>query len=270
MQFFTLPPCNQAESGDSVYADCVRHCPDYYSMLVAGDLITSSHELSHGVNNRIRNENGGRSAYMYRNKSVSLPQPTRVGPNVGTVAVNGFYCLGGRALIVEEPPFRKTDVIKHIPESLRGFRFSTYVSGQQAWDDQPLYLFDEWTAYINGAICAVELAKIDKAEPGSDWVCAPLEFVAYGVAVAMEADAKECLMQPLADTCRFHLLRAFNVFLDGRALFPFEGQNALYEMLKSGAGGASIRNFLKEKLAFVVPDTVQPEETIHPDNPWWI
>jgi hypothetical protein len=129
-----------------------------------GDLVTTAHEVTHGVNADIRN---------------AQPAGSKV---------NGFYLLRNQALVVPEPNFDKNQVAQFIPVALRGDRFNTYVAGMREWDDRPLYLWDEYTAYTNGAFCAAELKdKNEYQGDWSDWAMGPLEFSIYTLAVMAAA-----------------------------------------------------------------------------------
>lgn len=96
--------------------------------------VTWAHETTHGINSNIRN--GVRDGRR----------------------VNGFYCLEDRAAIIEEPKTTIRKVAARVPQDLQGPSFDLYLRQQAgAWNDTPLYLFDEWTAYTNGSECGREL-----------------------------------------------------------------------------------------------------------------
>lgn len=123
------------------------------------DMATWVHETTHGLNARIRNE--------YRAKN-------------GFPKINAFYCLNGQAVILHEPPVTIARVASVVPEFLRGRLYQNYlVSQQRYWNNEPLYLCDEWSAYYNDALVSRELGH----EPHSG----ALEFAAYGLAVAQVA-----------------------------------------------------------------------------------
>lgn len=101
------------------------------------DLVTSAHELSHSVNSRIRN------LFPGQNK-------------------NGFYILGGKSHVFREPNLRLSIVARSIPSKLHCSLYKLYVvDAQRDWQTSPLYLFDEMSAYINGAATAKEY-KIER------------------------------------------------------------------------------------------------------------
>lgn len=225
------------ESGDSLYADVINHCPKYKEYLVGSDKISSAHEVTHCINSDVRNAAGGN--------------------------VNAFYHMRDRAIVLPEPKCRKSDAVEFIPQSLRFSRYSTYVSGQSEWDGQPLYLWDEWTAYLNGAITGIDLdarKELSRDEYGSDWVFAPLEFVTYGVAVLMAADKHDHLDDLIIKFSRFILRRSFNTYFNGKTVFPWQGLDDLYTKLKSGSEAASLRSFMQQKLNYVVQDKALPED----------
>lgn len=97
------------------------------------DPTTQVHEDTHGVNSLLRQRYGGECFYVGHGRFVRFKRLTA---------------------------FRLRDVASRC--KYRGTIFRLYLQEQQAyWDDQPLYLFDEWVAYTNGAEEAM-------ARPGLD------------------------------------------------------------------------------------------------------
>ncbi|MEZ4228272.1 MAG: hypothetical protein R3B89_03845 [Polyangiaceae bacterium] len=142
----------------------------------------------------------------------------------------GFYVLGGRAAILHEPSFRKAQVAALIPPSLRRYRYDLYLAGQPGWDDRPLYVWDEWNAYINGATVAIERYQLG-LEPHTtfavkDVVLAVLEFTVYAAAdilAAMQYEPSYLSQQPQSrEFFAFNAERAMSVFQRGRKLPPFD------------------------------------------------
>lgn len=107
------------------------------------DPITYAHEGTHGINGRIREQ---------------WKQP-------------GFYCLRGKVALTEEPACTLRDVAQAVPAGDRGRgyakleaapieepRYGLYLVGQQRWwNNEPSYILDELSAYINGVECGLEL-----------------------------------------------------------------------------------------------------------------
>ena len=113
--------------GTGVYNDVMSHCEKPSK----GDVrLTDVHETSHFISNALRK---GRMGY------------------------NGFYILHDDAVIVKEPPTTIGEVAKYVPENLRGYRYKLYfVEQRRYWDEQPLYIAEEWNCYTLGGMCAVD------------------------------------------------------------------------------------------------------------------
>ena len=192
------------------------------------DLITLGHETSHGIHAFIRNtrNNTGRKA-------------------------NGFYLLNGKAVLVPEPRMRKSDVAPYIPASLRTSRYELYIAGQTAWDDRPLYIADEWNAYINGSAAGVDLAERGLWRAGwRDGVTGTLEFSAYAVALAMAAERLDPQLFSVEEQMRefiaYNLKRAMKLFFAGRKFRDFASadQDRFYLNFRDGSETAEMRAFL--------------------------
>lgn len=102
------------------------------------DLGTWAHEATHGVNSLMRNEHGA-----------------------GTGVENALYCLNGRTALIEEPrPCTIRDAARYVPTGLRSRMYAQYMIGRtRQWNQIPLYILDEWVAYLNGATHNVWMAK---------------------------------------------------------------------------------------------------------------
>jgi hypothetical protein len=147
--------------------DIARHLPSRYGdQYYSRDRITHAHETTHGINSHISNflHRGRRRAY-------------------------GFYVGNNRAVLLTGPRIKLSQVAALIPQSLRGSRYRLYCIDQQKYfEDQPLYLFDEWVAYTNGAHAGVELAENNRLDmPRNDALVGPMEFSIYALAVAVAA-----------------------------------------------------------------------------------
>ena len=99
---------------------------------------------------------------------------------------NSFYIVNTGAIDFPEPKIKKNDVAKYIPQALRGSRYSTYITKAQVWNDQPLYLVDEWIAYLNGAEVAIEEVETGRYR-GRRYCEGPgvVEFSVYCTALCM-------------------------------------------------------------------------------------
>jgi hypothetical protein len=96
--------------------------------------ITWAHQVSHGINANLRNR--------IQDKELC----------------NCFYVLRDRYISLREPNISIRDIALEVPEKLRGPSFNMYlVDSMDRWNDKPLYIFDEWVAFTNGAEVGKEL-----------------------------------------------------------------------------------------------------------------
>jgi hypothetical protein len=234
IDWFTWPE-QQPQLGQSAWGtqliDIGRHLPSQYGdQYWSDDAITAAHETSHGIHAHLRN--------------YEAPSP---------FGWNAFYVLGNQAAFVEEPNTRKSDVKQFIPAPLRGDRYDLYIEGQTEWDDTPLYVFDEWNAYINGAEVAVHQVEAGLYKDGwTDAVMGPLEFVVYAIATAQAAQAKDpTYFETNLQFRRFtawNIKRAMALFEVGRTMSEFEWdrQDAYATEMRTGAAGEAMRAFARE------------------------
>ena len=105
-----------------------------------------AHEATHGINSRARQ---------------ALPQRW-----------NAFYCFNKRCFVISEPNVTKSQVAEFIPRSVQGQSYNLYVKeptpppGYETWENQPLHLIDEYTAYLNGLEVSQQLNL--RVAPDSD------------------------------------------------------------------------------------------------------
>ncbi|BBM86625.1 hypothetical protein [Candidatus Uabimicrobium amorphum] len=229
VDFLHFPPTKSKKSPKwgPVLNDIMSHEVDFNNY---DDLVTLAHETSHGIHSHIRNK---------MNKT-------------GKTA-NGFYVLNNRAVVVVEPNMRKSKVAKYVPPSLRGSRYYTYVSGAPSWDDRPLYIWDEWNAYVNGSEAGIDLVDNDLWKYGwRDAVAGTLEFVVYSIAVAMAA--KEHDPQYFNNYDQFREFLAWNVkrsmelYRKGAKIehFKYEKQEKYYKDMQTSPDAEQFRQFCRE------------------------
>lgn len=156
-EFIQVPKFRESE--DSIFGDILSHSQE--QPFGGSSRMTNAHETAHGIHSYLRNNHASGRA-------------------------NGFYCLEGRGVIIDEPRIRKHQVIEFLPENLRSYRFDLYISGQTEWDDTPLYLVDEWTAYVLGGMTGVEDVQTGRYRGGwTDGVSGCLDFSIYVMALSM-------------------------------------------------------------------------------------
>lgn len=264
--WLNYPAKQQIESGNSVYADAINHCPSYKNFWTPGDKVTSVHECTHGINNDIRNAHGAEyNIARFKRKSYSLPFSVPISKGFSYKITGGqknaFYCLKDRAIVVTEPNCKKSDTIQFIPHSLRFGRYNLYVAGQHDWDNMPYYLFDEGVAYANGADCVIDMAsRGEYKDKGNDFMFGPVEFLVYLAAVLMAADKASSLDDNMKNFAQWHFYRVVNIYYAGKGILPWDDMEKVVSALKSGTETQAIRDFLKDKIHFTFPEGPVPPD----------
>jgi hypothetical protein len=229
LQCITYTALNTRNVQGTALRDIVRHLPnnqvDYYC---DPDKVTCAHEVSHGIHAHLRNN------YNPNNQRS-----------------NAFYILQDRACFVVEPNIRKSAAAPYVPNALREFRFGTYVTGQSAWDDTPLYLWDEWNAYINGGEAAISLYDEGLWTDGWRDQSGVIEFVAYGLAVGMAVEERDPTYfnnnAQFKAMMGYLLRRSLELHRRFAALTDFRSQTSdrLYNELRTGASASAMRDFIR-------------------------
>jgi len=246
VNFYKFPAQKSASdpgSWGTVLLDIERHLPAQYGKTYQdSNKETHAHETSHGIHAHLRN---------YHN-------------NTGKKA-NAFYLLQDRAFITPEPKIKKSHAAKFIPPALRGFRYSTYVTGQSAWDNEPLYLFDEWVAYVNGGKVGIHRHKSGLYKTQGGWktgvVDGALEFTGYGIGLVMAIEQGDHGYLPGHPQFRqffaWLLVEAMDTYRTGNQIpaFQMSSQQAMYSKL-NGPEGASLRAFVKKLYGQAFSDRV--------------
>lgn len=162
----TLNPLKAVNYQSKRLADIESRMPDGHIYRDA-DLVTWAHETTHGINSRIRVQQGA--------------------------GVNALYCLDGNIGIFREPRVTKANVCRYVPANLRGDVWGLYMQGQTEWNDTPLYILDEWVAYINGAYVAVELDSLgsNSSRSTAHDIAKSVEFAGYASALLACIDAHD-------------------------------------------------------------------------------
>lgn len=259
--------------GDSPYADALDHCQryDYYS--VRGQRVTSVHECTHGINSQLRNRplhepqepDSVLQARAMINRNVPhivplrLPQPAQIHRGAERLQA-GFYLLEDQAIMLVNPLGTISEAAKLVPSSMRYSRFNLYMVKQASqWNNEPLYIFDEWVAYRNGAKCLIWDAQHGGTQDGnSDFIFAPLEFCTYGVAVLKMAAGHGELAPSLIDFARWLLADCFNVYFIGKEYAPWGQADKLFVQLQTATEFNTLRQFCLETLSFPIPDGKGP------------
>ena len=231
LDYIILEPFNNKTNPNwsEILTDIIQHTPPNDTNPY-NDLVTLAHETTHGINSYIRNK-----------------------LNNTWLKANGFYILNNRAIIIVEPNILKSKVKNFVPLKLRGLRYKLYVEGSSAWDDRPLYLWDEWVAYLNGSKTAVELYETWLWKYGRrDAMAGTIEFVVYGIAVAMAVQAYDqnyfVSNLQFKEFLKWLLQESMHVFIKGKDIdvFNFEYQQTYYNDFINNPSCESIREFLRD------------------------
>ena len=128
-QWLKLKPIRSVKPR-GILGDIESHMPAQH-IYRDNDKVTWAHETTHGLNSRLR-------------------QSYSSGHNV-------FYVLSNNGIKLREPPIKLSELARSVPTQYRGSIYTLYlVQAQQWWNDQPLYIVDEWVAYTNGTLCGIE------------------------------------------------------------------------------------------------------------------
>jgi len=211
---------------DSVHADIISHAR---RPSLGDGRYTDAHETSHMISADVRMENPGRS--------------------------NGFYLLGGVAAVVQQPGITIRDISQYVPPTLRGSRYDLYLVQQQRyWNDEPLYILEEWHCYTLGAMAAVDDVKSNRPLPRTDAVSGTLEFRVYGAALAMAV--KERCPEYWDNNTQFRRFLNWEVeesqkaFGIGKSVPEFRSisQDRFLSKYEGSADGKRIAEFLEEEI----------------------
>ena len=153
------PPLRAAPGLGPVVSDIESHLPNGHPYREP-DRIGWTHEGTHGINSRLRNQ-------------FSRP---------------GFYVLNNQAVLLREPATTLAAVARVVPPSLRGEVYSLYLlQAQGDWNEQPSYIYDEWTAYTNGLEARYRLGITDRQETGRY----ATECIVYAMCVPWTAQSRD-------------------------------------------------------------------------------
>lgn len=209
-----------------VLGDIESHMPSGH-IYKSNDKITWAHETTHGINSHIRMKFSSNNGYWSLNTFRSLAR------------INGFYVLENRAVVIREPATTISATAKLVPRSLRGRVFNLYLVQQAgSWNDTPLYIFDEWTAYTNGSACRLDLGITSRGET----VTYMLEFNVYAVAVAMSSQSQD---QQFKSFLMWQIERAMQIYKDSQRLGPNASADSYLSKMRESADAAEFRSFAK-------------------------
>ena len=218
----TLRITKKHSYGDSVYGDVLSHCKKPETK---ESRYTNVHETSHYISSEIR-------------------QTQKPGNNA-------FYILDGEAVVIEEPPITIKDVAEYVPPKLQGLRYKTYLVDQRRhWNEQPLYILDEWNAYVLGGLCAIDDFQNKRKLEKTDALAGMFEFMIYSTALAMCVQDK-CpeyweKNKQFRDFIQYRMDTSSMIFAIGREVPQFTSLSSdqLYKTWHNSDEGKEFQNFI--------------------------
>lgn len=229
LSFYDINIISSRIKENSKYADIINRSRN---PVLEYDRDTDAHETTHMIQADLRNN---------KNRSVNYRQ-----------RFNSFYLIGGKGIDFLEPNMRKRQVVSYVPQVLREYRFPTYVSGQTAWDDTPLYLVDEWCAYMNGAEVAIEDYYNNRHDGTKyDAVKGVMEFSIYCTALCMSIHDNDPEYWKnnieFKEFIKKQLNRSYKIFQEGMKIDLYQGyrQEEYIKKLNTDPSCEALREFLR-------------------------
>lgn len=193
------------------------------------DLITVGHEATHDV-----------SIFFRMNKQDNYK-----------ALINAFYVFEDRVAIIENPPIKLSQMYDFIPDGLKDDLYDIYFPNPP-YEDNPLYVWEEWTAYVNGAAIGVDLVNNHLLTKNRDTLSSMLEFLLYASALALAVKELEPFYYKNNKQFRrfFHwnFKRSIVVYNDAKKLAPFDNKmhKEYLKKIKTLPDAKKIRTFLVE------------------------
>jgi hypothetical protein len=222
-KFVDVPAVHQY-SEKSIYADVMSRTSNHF---LGHGRDTNAHETVHHIQSVLRNAHGGR--------------------------VNAFYVLNGKAVICKEPGVKISYVGKFCPRSLRSYRWPLYCEQQQQyWNNEPLYLVDEWSAYVIGCAVSLEEHQTGRGKENSDAASGTLEMGIYSIAMAMAVEKydpdyfkNDTQFLPFM---KYQWKRAHDLYIKAAPLFPSDNQTRQLKALQTSPDAEAMRAFITKHL----------------------
>jgi len=220
-----LPLRNVTGLGE-ILSDIESHMPAGH-IYRDSDKITWGHETTHGIHSRLRQKYSQSGEIIKTSLGRYFKSSNRI---------NCFYVLENRAIILKEPNVTLAQVAGNVPQSLRGEVYRLYLIQQQRyWNKEPLYVFDEWVAYGNGAAVRHDLDI--KNRVGT--VRYALEFNVYAMTLAQTAKIDDPQFKKFL---MWNLERTMNLYKINN---PTEHQKTYLQKMRTNPDGESLRNYIR-------------------------
>lgn len=223
-EFKPLKNLTDASWGE-LLTDIENHVPkEYGTQYRSSDKDTWAHESTHGIHAYLNNNFGNPNYYC-------------------------FYPGNNKAAKVKHPKFTIKDVANALPVSLRESRYNLYLVQQTSqFNSRPLYLWDEWISYANGAATGIELVNKGTYKPAKNNIClGVLEFNVYAtyVAIVQKKLDPQYDNKQLLEVLAWNLERGMKIYTEGQKLSVYNWDNDKYlNQLRNSNDAAELRKFL--------------------------
>lgn len=148
------------------------------------DIVTWTHETTHGINSRLRN--------TYKQKC--------------------FYVLDNQFAMFREPKITKRHVAQFLTFEYHDYQYNTYFN-EPYWQDEPTHLLDEWVAYANGSVVRNQANYRQR----DDTIKTLVKFDAYATALLLAVekyDPNYPDLEKLRWFITWHLARSHQIVQD--------------------------------------------------------
>lgn len=201
-----------------VLSDIDSHLPAGH-IYADQDRITHGHESSHGIAAQLRMK------FAVKDKRI-----------------NGFYCLNDQVVIIEEPDTTISAVAQLVPRSLRGQVYNLYLIQQtRHWNNIPLYIFDEWIAYSNGAAVRADLGIIQRQET----VQYMLEFNNYAICLAWKTQSTD---EQFKSFLKYSLERSMQLYKENLNIGDLTQSTEFVTKTQTSPDAEAMRSFARSYL----------------------
>ena len=224
IRLIDVPKYRESESG-TIYGDVISHTKKPYGDKAGRG--TNVHESAHHIVSDTRRDNVSKYGYN----------------------IQALYYGSGKGIILDQPNIKIKDVSIKIPTNLRSYRYQLYFVSQLGyWNDYPLYILDEWTAYVWGGSSDLEDYKNKQIHSRSDSVSGCLDFSIYALYLCLvikEKDPNYWENNKQFKLVIKHFLKiAEKTFIEGKDIFPSQKQTELLEKFKNLPNDHEIKQLL--------------------------
>lgn len=255
-KFENYPAKRSVTNLGKVLSDIDSHMPAGH-IYQDNDKITWGHETTHGINSDLRMKFSRRTTIYDNDPNKMVLGQTENTELLGQMIddaygnpafksyarINGFYVLEDRAVIIDEPSTTITAAANLVPRSLRGGVYNLYMVEQaSSWNDTPLYVFDEWTAYGNGSAVRLDLGIKERSET----VLFMLEFNVYSICVGWASKTKD---DQFKNYLKWNIARSMKLYVDSKEkLGNADKHDSYLETMRTGTDAESFRQFTRSYL----------------------